>query len=192
MKNFFTLLLLACLLSYNSAWAKDTVAPEVLQTRSQVVPMTDEEEEYEDFGIHTIDGITYHLFCEYENYRAQVQPYIVDEHYAGDIYVPDQVSYEGTTFMVVNAWDAFRDCPELTSLSIGIPAHVANNPQLKTLEIREGTTQFWDVGAGACRLTGTMPARKLPTQSSARLLPAKERIWEDARCATSSPTNPGM
>lgn len=145
MKNFFTLLLLACLLSYNSAWAKDTVAPEVLQTRSQVVPMTDEEEEYEDFGIHTIDGITYHLFCEYENYRAQVQPYNVDEHYAGDIYVPDQVSYEGTTFMVVNAWDAFRDCPELTSLSIGVPAHVANNPQLKTLEIREGTTQFWDV-----------------------------------------------
>lgn len=99
-----------------------------------------------EYGIHTIDGITYRLFTEFENGRAVVLPYNNEEKYKGDIYVPDYVEHQGMKFVVWNIeGDCFSDAPELTSLSVCnnyfLGFSISNCPMLTKLEMRDGGAQ---------------------------------------------------
>ena len=101
---------------------------------------------YIDFGIHTINGITYQLSChDYgygnTNYMAEVLPYQQTMPYSGDIYIPNEVKSLGLTFRVYKASDVFLNCENLTSLSLNIPGWgpvISDCPQLSKIEFREG------------------------------------------------------
>lgn len=112
----------------------------------QALPKTSEGENTIEMGVHTIDSITYRLVCEYGNYRAYVVAYNETEKYAGDVYVPDVVSYANMPFKVFGVdWGTFSDSPELTSLSIGIKSTISNCPKLEKLEIRQNVTAWYDI-----------------------------------------------
>lgn len=121
------------------------VAVSIGETSMQLQPMPKSEDvqEYIEFGVHTIDGITYKLYSEYGNNRADVLPYNETEKYKGDIYVPDNVSYQNMVFQIYSAWNTFCDSPDLTSLSIlpqnGWALEIRNCPELTKIELREGT-----------------------------------------------------
>lgn len=114
--------------------------------RHSPILKSNENEHYIDYGVHTIDGITYQLYSEYENLRAKVLPYEGNGKYSGDIYIPDNVSYQNMTFKVFEVeWNAFTDLPELTSLSVpimyllyNIYTDINNCPNLKHVEFRNG------------------------------------------------------
>lgn len=98
-----------------------------------------------EFGTHTVDGISYRFYSQYDNYLAEVQPLSDDKKYSGDIYVPDSVSYQNIKFEIVSStYKAFDSCTELTSLSIGSRSvgSIYGCSNLKTLEIREGVIQM--------------------------------------------------
>lgn len=102
----------------------------------------------EEFGIHTIDGITYCLESRFSNLYAYLVRYNETEKYAGDIYVPNQVSYDNKIFNVIGMYEhetPFIDCPELTSLSVGVSVSVSNCPKLKNLDIRQGVIVFGQI-----------------------------------------------
>ncbi len=122
------------------------IAVTVAETSMSIQPMpkSDYEENTIDFGIHTIDGITYQLVSEYGNNRAYVKPYNETEKYKGDIYIPDYVTYQNMKFKIFRT-DGFYDCPELTSLSSPIRFDVGDCPALKSVEIREGVLEMWHI-----------------------------------------------
>ncbi|MDY4464127.1 MAG: hypothetical protein SPE31_07345, partial [Prevotella sp.] len=102
-----------------------------------------------DFGIHTIDGITYQLVSEYDNNRAYVKLYNETEKYKGDIYIPDYVTYQNMEFKIYSYRGIedfiFRMSPELTSLSSALGFSVDDCPALKSVEIREGVLNMWRI-----------------------------------------------
>ena len=106
----------------------------------QPIPMSQFEMNTIEFGIHTIDGITYRLVSEYGNNRAYVEKYNETEKYKGDIYIPDYVTYQNMEFRIRHILDGniFSDSPELTSLSSPTSFRVINCPQLRSVDIREG------------------------------------------------------
>lgn len=127
----------------NNYYIKLTVKKGRAELRAR--PMLEVARNTEEFGIHTIDGITYFLESQFSNPMAYIVRYNETEKYAGDIYVPDQVCYDNKIFDVVGVdiyETPFIDCPDLTSLSIGVLASVINCPKLKNLEIRQGATEF--------------------------------------------------
>ncbi|MDD7125174.1 MAG: Omp28-related outer membrane protein, partial [Bacteroidales bacterium] len=124
------------------------IAVTVAETSMSIQPMPkSEDDEYTiDFGIHTIDGITYQLVSEYDNNRAYVKLYNETEKYKGDIYIPDYVTYQNMKFKVYDMdWNVFRDSPELTSLSSPTSFSVYDCPALKSVEIREGVLNMWRI-----------------------------------------------
>ncbi len=109
------------------------------------------EDGYIDYGVHTIDGVTYQLAYRYNNYVAEVLPYQQTEQYSGDIYIPDVVKYQGNVFRVYKVSDAFLNCENLTSLSMRIPGmswYISHCPQLSKVELREGMS--WGCPLGSC------------------------------------------
>ncbi len=119
------------------------IAVNVAETFMNIQPMPKSEDEVDiiDFGIHTIDGITYQLVSEYGNNRAIVKLYNETENYKGDIYIPDYVTYQNMKFKV-NGMSGIYGCPELTSLSSPISFIVYDCPALKSVEIREGALRM--------------------------------------------------
>ena len=114
------------------------VTIEETSLKLQVMPKSNVDPDIVDFGIHTIDGITYHLYSECENPRAVVEFWEEREKYIGDIYIPDNVNYQNMTFKVTvgNVYSL----PELISLSIRYaPDCISSCPKLSRLEIRDGT-----------------------------------------------------
>ena len=101
-------------------------------------------EQREEYGIHTIDGITYELLNQMGSFRAMVLPH-KDGKYSGSISIPDEVGYEGLSFKVYNAINlAFDNCSELTSLSTSMiyGPRIVNCAKLSNLELREGVVEF--------------------------------------------------
>lgn len=46
-------------------------------------------------------------------------PHDYDNDYAGDVIIPERVEYNGSTYPVTSiTYDAFKDCPNLTSITI--------------------------------------------------------------------------
>lgn len=123
------------------------IAVTIAETSMSIQPMpkSEIEENTIDFGIHTIDGITYQLVSEYGNNRAIVKPYNETENYKGDIYIPDYVTYQNMKFKVNGIDGGFSDSPELTSLSSPIRFDVGDCPALKSVEIREGVLEMWSI-----------------------------------------------
>ncbi len=110
----------------------------------QVMPVDDEW--YEELGICTIDGITYHLYCICGcQYKAEVLAYKETEQYSGDIYIPDSITYMNMRIKVFYALGAFNYCERLKSLSLAANANINSCSQLKTLDIRQGATTFSEI-----------------------------------------------
>ena len=66
-------------------------------------------------GAVKIDGVNYSL--DYNTKTAAVAPNI--DKYAGDVFIPDSIKYEGITYLVDGfQLDAFQNCNELTSVTI--------------------------------------------------------------------------
>lgn len=129
------------------------IAVTVAETSMSIQPMPKSEDDKKkiDFGIHTIDGITYQLVSEYGNNRAKVKLYNETEKYKGDIYIPDYVTYQNMKFKVYRIdTDIFEQSPELTSLSSPVEFGVDNCPQLRSVDIREGVLLMW--GISGCPL----------------------------------------
>lgn len=132
----------------NSGSTVRYVAVNVAETSIQLQPMPKSEEEQNiiEFGVHTIDGITYRLISEYGNLRAGVLLYNETEKYKGDIYIPNSVNYQNMVFNIIGAGylsnGVFSDSPELTSLSIPIGIGIYSCPKLTNIEIREGVNYF--------------------------------------------------
>ena len=117
----------------------------------QPMPMSEDGMNTIDFGIHTIDGITYRLVSQYGNNRAHVMHYNETEKYKGDIYIPDYVTYQNMEFKIylINwdwGMDVFSSSPELTSLSSPVSFDVEDCPQLRSVDIREGVRDMGKIG----------------------------------------------
>lgn len=127
------------------------IAVTVAETSMKLQPMpkSEDEENTIEFGIHTIDGITYRLVSEDGNNRAYVKLYHETEKYKGDIYIPDYVTYQNMEFKIYSYsgidWYAFKDSPELSSISSPIKFNAINCPILKSVEIREGASAMGDI-----------------------------------------------
>lgn len=125
------------------------IAVTVAETSMSIQPMPKSEDDVNtiDFGIHTIDGITYKLVSEFGNNRAYVKRYNETEKYKGDIYIPDYVTYQNMKFKIISYFgideDIFFKSPELTSLSSPLDyVYVFVCPALKSVEIREGVSSM--------------------------------------------------
>ena len=102
----------------------------------------------EDYGIQTIEGVTYELFNQFGSFRATVLPH-KDGQYNGDIMIPDEIEFEGIGFKVYNAISlAFENCSELTSLSTSMTfgPRLVNCAKLSKLELCEGVIEIKDDG----------------------------------------------
>lgn len=136
------------------------------------VPESDDDKNVVEFGVHTIDGITYRLFSEYGNYRAEVLPHNETGQYKGDIYVPDCVSYQDMPFRIYSqsACSSFSGNTELTSLSTSHPngVNVGNCTKLKNLELREGV-----IGSGEVRECPSLENLIYPATCNYAELPAE-------------------
>lgn len=145
------------------------IAVTVAETSMSIQPMPKSEDDKKkiDFGIHTIDGITYQLVSEYGNNRAKVKLYNETEKYKGDIYIPDYVTYQNMKFKVYRIdTDIFEQSPELTSLSSPVEFGVDNCPQLRSVDIREGVLLMW--GISGCPLIESIT---YPSTCSEAVLP---------------------
>ena len=139
----------------NDNWLRDQgsteryIAVTVAETslKLQPMPMDEDEKNTIDYGVHTIDGITYQLKYKWHiwgrNY-AYVLPYNKNEKYKGDIYIPDYVNYQNMEFKIIDYGDEhiFRKSPELTSISSPITLFVRDCPMLKSIDIREGVVNM--------------------------------------------------
>lgn len=144
-------------LNDSDAWLSDQgssdryIAVTVAETALTLQPMPKSEDDKStiDFGIHTIDGITYQLVSEYGNNRAKVKLYNETEKYKGDIYIPDYVTYQNMKFKIYSYSgidsNIFRQSPELTSLSSALDFCVYDCPALKSVEIREGVRKMGQI-----------------------------------------------
>lgn len=106
------------------------------------------EDAEEDYGVYTIDGVTYRLSSRNGNYQAKVLPYKEDGKYAGDVFIPAEVTFTGNTFRVFDMDNsALWYCDDLTSLSIGgVSGYrlIIGCPQLSKITMREGISS-WSV-----------------------------------------------
>lgn len=117
------------------------IAVNVAETFMNIQPMPKSEDDKStiDFGIHTIDGITYQLSSEYGNNCASVKLYNETEKYKGDIYIPDYVTYQNMKLKVLGiSFNAISDSPELSSISSPVGFSARKCPILKSVELREG------------------------------------------------------
>ncbi len=98
---------------------------------------------YREVGEYDIDGITYLLYNEFGNDLAKVLPYHKTGKYSGDIVVPSEIDFKGTTYRVFYDDNAFVLCDSLSSLTIGETSisSVTYCPNLTNLTLMEGVVQ---------------------------------------------------
>ena len=160
-----------CRYNENDSWKSDanssdyylmaTITDKYL--KMQAYPLNSEERNTEDYGVETIDGITYNLYSYKGITRATVLPKDGGT-YAGDLYVSDDVNWQGTTYKIYKADNiAFQNCQELTSVSVGmkISPHIFGCQQLKRIELREGVKEV--SGIGYCNLLESIDYPKSAT-----------------------------
>ena len=107
------------------------------------------------YAYYEIDGIYYALNNGKAIVNAKDNNY---NSYSGDVVIPETVTYYGTTYTVVTiGYDAFRDCPNLTSVSmpntvtlIGERAF-QNCTALTTVNISEGVSSIMEYTFYGCR-----------------------------------------
>ena len=116
----------------------------------ETIPYYEKDIEYLDYGIHTIDGITYQLSHQSIFYLAEVLPYQQTEYYSGNLVIPDEVFFKGKTFMVrdINRGSLWH-CVDLNSLSIGSVmggnTMIYDCPKLSKIEMREGVSSWGSI-----------------------------------------------
>jgi hypothetical protein len=120
---------------------------EGLDMTLHIIPDGRKSKDYRAVGVKEIDGVTYFLYYDNENYLATVYPYQISEKYAGKVVIPKEVEYEGTTYRVFDENNAFTDCPELTSLTLNnsFITNIANCPKLTNLNLQEGVAVCYGV-----------------------------------------------
>ncbi len=124
-----------------SAFVKIVISNNLMKLQNYPLYSNEQREEY---GIYTTEGITYELFNQLGSFRATVLPH-KDGKYSGNITIPNEVEYEGISFKVYNAINlAFDNCSELTSLSTSMTygPRIMNCAKLSNLELREGVVEF--------------------------------------------------
>ena len=145
-----------CRYDENDSWKSDanssdfylmaTITDKYL--KMQAYPLNSQERNTEDHGVDTIDGITYYFY----SYKGMVRAMVLPKDggtYAGDLYVPDNVDWQGTVYKVYKAdYNAFQNCHELTSLSVGmrISPNIWGCEHLKKIELREGVAEVSNIG----------------------------------------------
>ena len=109
-------------------------------------PDYSDEGDYQDYGIYTIDGITYQLSSRNGNYQAKVLPFKENGKYTGDIVIPKEVTFTGNTFRVFDMDNgAFWHCDDITSISIGgVSGYrlILDCPNLSKIELQEGVSSW--------------------------------------------------
>ena len=103
--------------------------------------------ERDNHGYLIKDGIAFDLWQDLDekHYATVITPQ--SGHYSGDIVIPDVISHNSKDYKVYDAdLTTFENCQELTSLSISMiqGPRIWNCPKLKTIEFREGTTDYPD------------------------------------------------
>lgn len=127
------------------------IAVSVAETSMQLLPMpkSGDDRYIVEYGVHTIDGITYKLRSEKNRLYAHVLLYNETEKYKGDIYIPNSVSYQNMIFNtfidILDRLSLFCNSPELTSLSTPINLVIDSCPILTSIEIREGVISFYEI-----------------------------------------------
>ena len=115
-----------------------TVMDNVVKLRA--FPLNSDEADIVDIGIKTIDGITYDLYSLRGRNKALVLP-CQDGKYKGELYLPDNVNYEGQDYRLYKAIEYSISCsPDLTSLSTSMYCFpsVWRCNAITNCEIREG------------------------------------------------------
>ncbi len=118
-------------------------------------------EDYEDYGIHTIQGVTYQLYYERQRFFATVLPYQLTDKktdvlpyedtykYTGKVDIPYEVSFQGNNFRVDEMdSQSFWFCDDLTSLSVcGISYYgdIWQCPKLSTINLQEGVYSWGSI-----------------------------------------------
>lgn len=151
---------------------------ELTTLRLQTLPKSPEDMYVEEYGIHTIDGITYRLVCEYTNFRAYILRKDATDYwgwnggeYEGYIHVPDFVTYSNIHFTPYGECFAFSECSHLTSLSIkgaGIKLSLHNCSEIKSVELREGTVFLDDLYDCDSLETISFPSTLITIENSPR------------------------
>jgi len=113
---------------------------EGLDMTLHVYPDGTKAKDYHAVGVKEINGVTYFLYYNNENYLASVYPYQISGKYAGEVVIPKEVEFEGTTYRVFDENYAFTSCPELTSLTLNnsFITNIAGCPKLSSLQLQEG------------------------------------------------------
>lgn len=183
----------------NAGSTTNYVAVTIGETSMQLQPMpkNSDDEYYIDFGIHTIDNITYQLYSEYENLRAKVVLLEEKDKYSGDLYIPDNVTYQNMTFKIYTFdGDVFNNSPNLTSLSIPVMDQwnrIFDCPQLAHVELREAVLACGRISGcnalesitypSSCSyidsptLCSNMKSIKFTNKQSIQIIPAGDVVW---------------
>ncbi len=111
----------------------------------QPMPLSEEEKNLVEYGTHTIDGITCHLYSRSGNPVANLLPLNETDYYEGDLYIPDYVVYQNMRFdvyQVENVWPAkgpFEDNDLITSISTSMNGiYIGGCDNLMKVELRRG------------------------------------------------------
>lgn len=109
----------------------------IRNNRANITAMSPENANNLDFGLHNINGITYHICREHNQNRAYVALRNNTFKYSGDVYIPTSIEFEGITYPVIDAESGvFSNSPELISLSAPFSPAMTDNDNLEKLEIR--------------------------------------------------------
>lgn len=103
-----------------------------------------EELDIDDIGVASIDGVTYSLYRKNGENCATLLCFDRGKP-SGKVYVPDNVTYEGQSYLVYQVDDdVFTNCGNLTSLSVAtiIAPNIENCSSLTNLELREGVSNM--------------------------------------------------
>ena len=69
-----------------------------------------------------IDGMCYSLITEKQRasvtFRGELEVALTEGSYSGDIVIPDEIEYDGTTYKVEGLYYAFTNCSNLTSVQL--------------------------------------------------------------------------
>ncbi len=126
-----------------TTYVKVTIEESSLQLN--IFPLSEADKHEIEYGIHTIDGITYRLRSEYETLHAYPQRYEGEGQYSGDIYIPDFVIYQNMrfdTFYNGSTYDngIFDSNDEIISISTPIAIPITNCANLKSITFRDKCT----------------------------------------------------
>lgn len=110
-------------------------------------PVDDENGGYVEYGVQTIDGVTYKLFTEFTNNWAHVLPYQITGKYSGSINIPNKVKFDGKVFVVDRGeFDPFNGCDGLVSIVSEVEngIDISNCQSLTNVELKQGNSYIID------------------------------------------------